>query len=182
MGWLQGPVDSRTAWWFGLQVFWWNRAFAVLQIVSAAALLLNFLNHQQRLRLHSWAADKAHAASHIRVPRPPRLRDVAKWAFPIIIFLAAGIAGLITFFSVPATLTTFVTVFLIFAFFLSLLSAPIISLIIGSTTIYAVVRVGQRYVPPILSWALEASRFERTLAVISFVLFLIASVGQLCLS
>lgn len=183
MGWLQGPLDNNAVLWLGLQAFWWNRAFLVLQILSAAALLLEVLSEQQRVQLHSWLADRAEAASQIRVPRPLRVRDIAKWIVPIIIILAAVLAGIIIVMNATEpTFPVFLRIFLILAFFFSFLAVPIAFLVLSLATMYTVLRAGQRYVPPVLAWALAVPRFKRSLLVSSFVLFLIASLGQLYLS
>jgi hypothetical protein len=183
MEWLYGPIDSKATLWFGIQAFWWNRVFIVLQIVSAAALLLNLLDQQQRSNLHSWLLEKGRAAQQVQIPRMMRLRDIAKWSVPIALVLSACIAGIISILAkTGATMSVFMPYFLLFGIVLSAFSFPAISIIFSLRTFYIVFRAGQRYVPPLLAWSFESSRFERSLALLSFLLFLIASMGQLCLS
>jgi len=182
MNWIEGPFNEKTILWLGFQVFWWRRFFAVLQFVSGGSILFSLLTDQHKIRLEAWLDDAQRKARRIIVPNPIRIRDVLKWAVLIVLLIAAALTGLGIAIRGGGTIAQDVGAFILIAVVLSSFAVPVALLISGISTMYTLIRAGQHYIPSLLAWGFNHQRIDHSLAIIAFVIFLIASAGQLYLT
>jgi hypothetical protein len=182
MSWNSGPFDDHQILWFGLQAFSWRRIAGVMQMGLGLAVLATFLTNQHKIRLHGWFVETARESVGVYVPPVISIWTVLKWAILVVLCGAAAAAAFVPVRTAGGQAIPGWAVFIIATILLGALSFPFTGMLVFGSLLVTSFKMGQRYTPGLLAWVFHHKRFDRSVTVISLLLFLIVSAFQLYLS
>ena len=182
MHWINGPFQDQTILWLGLRAFWWKRILGSFQLLSGVLILANLVTEQRKARIAAWLEIRRRKSTQVKVPPLIRLRTVFGWTISVISILAFIVADAQILRAGNGLPLPFFSAFLIAGFLLAIFSIPIVQAVILFSTAHVALKVGQRYVPPVFAWLFNHRRFDKTINILNFLLFIAICAGQIYLT